>query len=556
MKHLLTLYCFFMLLVALQGQDLSSLDFKQPVKFNGGLSLGGSFYGASGIENRRSPYAWYVNGSSTLTVLGISIPFSFSLKDQQYSLSSPFNRVGLSPGYKWIRLHLGYRNMQFSPYTLAGQTFLGAGIELTPGKFRFSAMYGELLNPLSQLDTLVAGALVIKDYKRKAYAGKIGIGGNKSYFDLILFKARDEITGEDIADAQSFPAENLVIGLDTRVTFFKVMQFQLNAAGSAFTRNQQASEIQFDSATARTIEVFEPLLTPNLSTRLNFAGETGLSLNLKGFRLGLNYKRVDPLFTSLGAYYFQDDYENYTVNTFMSLFKNKVVISGNAGYQRNNLLNLRSFTTLRRIGYLTAAINPNPKFGLTLNYSNFNFNQQSGLVAINDTVRFVQTTSMAGISPRFSYQIKGNPHTITLSLNYQDVADLNEFNPNPQNAQITNGYLNYAIQWKEKEWSVNSSVNYNSSLIGGNENNRIGLGIGVNKSLLKKALSVRGNVNYSRSRYNEQENGGVLSINSSASYRIQKKHALSFNLFYLNRNSKVQTPFSEWQGSAGYQFNF
>ncbi len=556
MKYLIVICFICGLWASLWGQDLSALNFKQPLKFNGGLSIGGSFYGANGTENRRSPGAWYVNGSSTLTVLGISVPFSFSLKDQRYSLSSPFNRVGLSPGYKWVRLHLGYRNMQFSPYTLAGHTFLGAGMELNPGKFRFAVMYGELLNPLSQIDTLVTGAVLIKDYKRKAYAGKIGFGGSKSHFDLIVFKARDEIKGVDVPEAQSLPAENLVVGIDTRVTFFKVMQFQLNAAGSAFTRNQQASEVQFDSATNQALQIFDPLLDPNLSTRLNFAGEAGLSLNLSRFRLGLNYQRVDPLYASLGAYYFQDDYENYTLSTYMALFKNKVVISGNAGYQRNNLLNLRSFTTLRRIGYLMAAINPGPTFGLTLNYSNFNFNQQSGLVAINDTLRFVQTTSMAGFSPRFSYQVKGIPHTITLSVNYQEVADLNEFNATPQSARIANGYLNYAINWKAQNFSIQGSLNYNNNVVGGNENERLGIGAGANKSFFAKTLTWRGNVNYSLNRFNQQEDGWVLSLNTSATYRIRKKQSLSLNVFYLNRNTKIQNPFSEWRGAAGYQFNF
>jgi len=39
----------------------------------------------------------------------------------------------MSPYYKWITIHVGYRNINYSQFTLAGHTILGAGIELHPG---------------------------------------------------------------------------------------------------------------------------------------------------------------------------------------------------------------------------------------------------------------------------------------------------------------------------------------------------------------------------------------------------------------------------------------
>ncbi|MBK6370290.1 MAG: hypothetical protein IPF64_10820 [Flavobacteriales bacterium] len=48
--------------------------------------------------------------------------------------------------------------MNFSELTMSGQRFFGAGVELTPGHFRFAAMYGRLRKgDLSGYDELRAG---------------------------------------------------------------------------------------------------------------------------------------------------------------------------------------------------------------------------------------------------------------------------------------------------------------------------------------------------------------------------------------------------------------
>jgi hypothetical protein len=112
----------------------------KPLKIRG--SLGGSFnyYNMQGVTQRRLPYGYSLFGSVNLSIYGWSLPFSVAISQQGTAFSHPFARYGVSPEYKWVKLYLGYRNMRFSEFTMNGITFLGAGVELTPGKFRFSAM--------------------------------------------------------------------------------------------------------------------------------------------------------------------------------------------------------------------------------------------------------------------------------------------------------------------------------------------------------------------------------------------------------------------------------
>ena len=127
-------------------------------------------------------------------------------------------RLGLSPTYKWAKVHLGYRTMQFSKYSLSDITFFGVGVEINPGNLRMAAMYGELKTPNFNLDTLAFHADLISNYKRKAHGYKLGFGKQRNYFDLFYFKAKDRY---DVADAEEFyitllpPPENVVIGFDT-----------------------------------------------------------------------------------------------------------------------------------------------------------------------------------------------------------------------------------------------------------------------------------------------------------------------------------------------------
>src|SRR5882762_8583109 len=107
------------------AQQVEQMLHARPVALSGNISLTSIFYKADGIPNRYLPFNYVIAGSPVLSLYGMQIPVSFVIGRQQSSFSQPFNQFGLSPSYKWVTIHAGYRSLVFSPYTLAGHTFLG-----------------------------------------------------------------------------------------------------------------------------------------------------------------------------------------------------------------------------------------------------------------------------------------------------------------------------------------------------------------------------------------------------------------------------------------------
>src|SRR4051812_8689127 len=107
------------------SQQLDNLSGQKPVTVSGNVDLRGIAYSASGIPARRKPFSYILSGNTNIGFYGFDIPLSFTVSEQDRSFSQPFNQFGLSPRYKWLTLHFGYRNLSFSPYTLDGYTMLG-----------------------------------------------------------------------------------------------------------------------------------------------------------------------------------------------------------------------------------------------------------------------------------------------------------------------------------------------------------------------------------------------------------------------------------------------
>jgi len=158
---------------ALQAQDLEQIAKQKPVRLNGGLTVLANTYQVSGIAPRSKPFLWSINGSPTLNIYGVTLPFYFNIGAQNRSFSQPFNQFGVSPKYKAITAHLGWRSMNFSQYTLSGIMMFGGGIELKPGKFRFAAMVGRF-NRAVREDSAQQFIRPQPAYKRTDFSTKIG----------------------------------------------------------------------------------------------------------------------------------------------------------------------------------------------------------------------------------------------------------------------------------------------------------------------------------------------------------------------------------------------
>ncbi|QMW02871.1 hypothetical protein [Spirosoma foliorum] len=534
-----------------------------PVKVSGGLNAYAGFYTATGIEARNQTSPFGISGSVTVTLPGgISLPFSAVLGNQGSSFRQPFNQFGVSPTYKWATVHAGYRNVSFSPFTLAGHTFLGGGVELNPGMLRLGAVYGRFNKAIS---TNIAEPDIIPAYQRTGYAVKIGYGKPTNYVDLIMLRAKDDsasIASVPQSTSQAVaPAENLVVGLTTRLLILKHITVELDEAVSAYTRDVRSSVVETEGSNP-VVRLFGKLITPRLATQLTQA--TQASIGYKGQMAGikLQYKRIDPNFQTMGAYYFQSDIESYAIAPNLTLMEGKLRLSGSYGVQYDNLANNKSARTGRTIGSLTASYNPATKFGIDVQLSNYGISQQAGIRPIIDTLKLAQNNLSATVNTRYTIQKEDVMQVFTLTTTYQKLSDLNASTANQTENNNVNLNLGYFYQQTTTGWGFNGMLSYTQTQLPiavGDTNQTVrffGPTLGATQSFLDKKLTTSFNASY---LVNQQSGitGKVITVSANGGYQVAKRQTLTVSLNYLNSNTGIQEQtFNELRGNLGYGISF
>ncbi len=414
---------------AARAQDVQTVFQQKPVEWSGSIGVGTQFYGVSGVPARSVNPMWNLSGAASLRVYGFDVPFAFTVGRQGAKADAPaFGQIGISPRYKWLTVHGGWRSLNFSSYTLAGHTFLGGGVELRPGKFRFGAVYGRFRKP-REVGQEGDNALHFypTSYRRTGYAFKIGVGTDRSFFDLLYFRAKDNVNSlKNTAAADSLgvtPGENAVLGFNTRLRLGRSVAFFSEGAASLFTRDVRSAQVE-ETNTAEAPHFF---LVPKLSTRLNYAVKGGLDFSFRPVQFKIAYERILPEFATMGSYFFANDVENFTVSPSFNFFKNKMRLAGMLGLQRNNLLNNRSETTRRIIGNANFSANFSPRFGIDANYLNLAVKQLDGRVLLSDTVRVAMVTTNMSLTPRWTMLDEHSVRTLIATGNYQLLNDRNPF---------------------------------------------------------------------------------------------------------------------------------
>jgi len=557
MNRFIILKIIFLLLVTsiVEGQDIEKLIGSKPFDFSGRVYVGTSFYNVQNKYSYRAPFSYMLSGSPTISIYGFKFPFRFSFRDNKFGFSKPHNRFSLKPSYKWIKLHLGHCNMTFSPYSLAGHTFWGAGVDLTPYGFRISAMYGTLENARYQTDTMNISQELLKQYKRKAFAVRIGLGSGDEKFDLNFFNAEDDPSSKD--NPYSQPARNIIVGLSLGTSIIKSFKIKGNLYASFITENINAKGLEklIDTNNGVVKKIIKTTEV-NLSSRLNFAGDLGLYLRLKRFTIGAKYKRISPQYTSFGAYYFNNDFENTTLNSSIRLFKGKIKLKGSYGLQRNNLSNLRSFSNYRTIGSANIFILANRHFNINLNYANYQTEQKDGLLIVNDTLRLTQLNERFNISPGFTFGNKKLKHSIRLNTSYQKFNYANNPNNTKPDNYIVGAYINYSIKHKKSKAKVKFGLNYHKTNYANINSERYGFTAGFNKAIFDKKLKTNISTTWNKNITNYKSDGHIMSIRFRSNFRLNKKQGFVLSFSYLNKNTIIQKPYAEFRGRLSYSLSF
>lgn len=547
------------------SQRLDAIGNEQPLKVNGGVSLEQVAYFSSGLaEGRRDPYNFFLSGNLNIDLYGWSVPFSFNYSNQsRVSFQQPFNQYGLTPTYKWITGHLGYTSMNFSSYTLAGHLFNGVGVDLAPpGNFRFSAMYGRLQKAV-EADTLHRD--VEPAYQRMGYGFKASYSRQKDNIDLVLFHAKDDegsISPLPLGYTLT-PQDNLAVGVNVTKQLFSHLLFNAEIAWSLLTRDTRAEADTLSHGSLPSLG----LVNKNSSTALYHAYKTSIAYGGKRYTLGIGYEWVAPEYKTLGAYYFNNDFENITANLQLRLLKDRLTTGINAGVQRNNLNNDKLSTMRRWVGALNMSYAASKKMNLNFSYSNFQsfVNIRSNFDYINqltpydnlDTLNYTQisTNATLGVNYRLS-QSKEKMQMIMCNVSYMQSAD--KQGGVTQSSGVTFYNLNtaYSLQLVPKDMSVTLGINANTNNSAELKTVTLGPTLGLNKSLMQKKLRTAGTLSWNGSYTNGLSTARILTARVSGAYTIKKAHSFNLSLVGLNRSSQRAATMSELTTTLGYNYNF
>ncbi len=525
--------------LSLLAQQVDSLNKVSPVQLQGSLSVGSFVYHSTRENNPLQPFGYSLNANAQLRIHKWYIPISAALNQQGSSLSTPFNRIGVSPTYKSLRLHLGHTNLNWSPFLLNGATVLGAGAEWTPKSIRMGILHGRLLNR----PRFIGNGPQLPTYRRNFRAYKVGLGTDQSYLDFMLVKGRDDISSlseEPDSVLAAIPAqENVGIGMDSRFSFAKDrLVLKTDLALSIFTE-----DLRFDTLRVENNDfarwVLDNVIPANASSNATYAGEAELQWRSRNFSLAGTYRRVMPEFQSFGANYLLTDLEAITLNPSWQLLDGKLILGGSLGVQYNNLDDRLLAKTKRNIGGLDINLIPAPHWGVALQYSNFSFNQQVLLDSLRqDSFVIDQINNNITLAPHYSIIRDDLQQHFFLNLNYQGFRDEAVFNELSTDNDLFLANLNYMLYMTPLRTSITAGVNYlrfSSETI---NQKQFGLQIGARKALLDDKLKLSMNGQWVKSR-NEQFMANNLMLRFGCSYRTSKMSTLTLNSFWQSSDNLI-----------------
>lgn len=549
-----------------QSIDFESIAKSKPIKINGTVSGNSVFYNSKD-NNSRQPFTYFAQGTLNVSIYGFSIPITYNYSNQgdnlDYQLPFNLNRLSLHPKYEWITAHIGSVSMSFSPYTLNGHQFTGAGLELSPkGPLKIALMAGQLLKATNDDDN----PRTQPAFERFGYGLKTELVKQKWEIGFTSFYAKDDVNSLDsIPEIKNIlPQENFALSFKGKVKLNKNWSLSAEYAATTITKDLRSPESTNSKLSATNFFIKDKTSTANFD-----AFKTSIDYTIGKAKVGLGYERIDPGYETLGAYFFNNDFENITINASNSFFNDKLTLDINIGRQRDDLDSNKANNTSRTIGAANATLNLNKKTTITGSYSNltsFTNVKPNQFEDINDSdltdeavenLDYRQLSQSASIGVNYILSEKEEkPQTLFLNYNLNDVA-------NEQGGIIRVGdastfhniNIGHTINFKASSTSFNLSINLTQNTIGRENANTWGPNLSVNKQFFDKKLNSQFSLAYNQSN-SVSGNSSTFNIRTGGNYTIKKAHKFNLNLIQLIRNSETTNTLKEFTATFGYNYSF
>lgn len=567
----------------IKGQDLGNLKKKDQVKVTGSLNAGFNTYNASGGGSNMTPFQWTLGGNVNINLYGINLPFSVLVTSQNKNFNTPFSRFGVSPYYKWAKVHLGWRSLNFNPYTLGGQQMLGAGVELTPGKFNFGFMYGRLSHAVTDVSIFNNLNNTVPVYNRNGYAFKLGYGDEKANISFSFLNGNDKLNSANLQIKQqtnATAASNQAFGVHGQVKFLKHLTFKTDAGISIYTRDIEADSLQPSDA-IRNNFLIKMGIAPhvNFSTRLSRALNSSLTYSdPKGFSIALQFLHVDPEYKSMGAFYMQTDVEQYTLAPSFRFWNNKAFFTGSFGVQKNNLFKQNTSSSMRTIGMANLMLNPSQNFGIGIQYSNYGISQQvlsqyqsptPGTPNFYDSIRISQVSQSISISPHYNIINDRQSQVFSLHAALQNLKDNNDLNKGQGDYTSMNANFNHDWQFLNSNIGINQNLTYINTKTALNKIGAAGYTATISKvlTLESKQTDAKGNKKSTRVTLNATGNyfmnlldgdvsGNSIGAGIGADFQFARRHKINLNIGWLQNTDKLGGSLKRNEFITGFRYGY
>ncbi len=566
LKKLLLVFFGLPFLTIGQTLDYESITQSKPLKVSGQISATGVYYN-SNQNNNREPFTYFLQGALNINIYSFSIPISYSFSNQGedlgYQIPFDFNRISIHPKYKWVTGHIGNVNMTFSPYTLSGHQFTGGGVDLTPpGPLKVSAMAGRLLKATNDDDD----PRTIPAFNRMGYGLKTSFEKERYKIGVIGFYAKDDQNSIDsIPEVKGvLPQENLVISLEGEVKLGKSFSLQAEYASTAITKDTRAEE-----ADNSGISPIAAIFNNRASTEYYNAVKTRLGYAFGRVNLGLGYERIDPGYETLGAYFFNNDFENITLDASNTFFRDRLTLALNIGYQRDDLDNLKANNTNRTVGSLNATLSVSERLNISGSYSNFStftnikpnqFDEINDGDLLDEQIeeldyRQLSQTATLTVSYVLSNKKASRQNLVT---NYALNDVFNEQGGIVRLGDAStfhNMNIGHTIDFSERNLNISTSINGTYNTIGREESTTWGPTVSVGKRYFEKTLNTRLSAGYNSSN-SATANTNVTNLRGSVTYTLKERHNFNLNAVQLFRNGSNNGGLSEFTATFGYNYAF
>ena len=521
---------------------------KTPFKISGSISARATLFSSRPSEARQS-FTYQLTGSVNLSLYELlNIPLSFNLNNYGANFSYPSlpNRLSLHPSYKWAKAHIGDVSMSFGPYTLNGHQFTGLGVELSPGRWQVSAMAGRLLKRVDadpNIPSLQVG------YERWGYGIKTRYEGSTFALGGTVFAARDRDgrISFDIDALGIYPKGNIALGIEGSLSLIKDLKLSLEYGLSRMQQDLRSTEVSYYHALRADVSY-------------SFLGNT----------LGVGYERIDPGYATLGAYYFNNDYENLTLNYSRSFFDSKLSLALSGGLQRDDLRGQKQEHNKRFVGSAQVGFTPSEALSASVSLSSFQSyrNLKSSFDYINartpydnlDTLQFTQLSH--SLDADISWHLKqseAQTQTLSANLSYQEAADRQGRYIQPgQLTRFMNLGMSYSLDLSALDLTLTGGFNVSNNYADRKAVLTLGPSLSLAKRLLKKQLSTGLSLSYNETQEAGHRLAQVYNLRATAGYRFWGKHGLNASVAYQGRKllHAVSSPRSSFTSELSYSYSF